>query len=158
MPFPFTDLATIFLNSEFWLPTDTFLSVLFQFYPHLLLWLIGNVPDSEHERHVTTEAGRRKAESFSVLFIETNARNKEDVQLAMRKVAEAAIEVCVICLHPRKPKCACFTSIQISKEQVLKKINEPGNEKMCIMSYANNKGADQPAHPRSLISAFVVRC
>ena len=27
-----------------------------------------------------------------------------------------------------------------------------------FMSYANNKGADQPAHPRSLISAFVVRC
>ena len=26
------------------------------------------------------------------------------------------------------------------------------------MSYANNKGADQPAHPRSLISNFVVRC
>ena len=26
------------------------------------------------------------------------------------------------------------------------------------MSYANNKGTDQPAHPRSLISAFVVRC
>ena len=29
---------------------------------------------------------------------------------------------------------------------------------MCLMSYANNKGADQPAYPRSLISAFVVRC
>ena len=26
------------------------------------------------------------------------------------------------------------------------------------MSYANNKGADQPAHPRSLISALIVRC
>ena len=26
------------------------------------------------------------------------------------------------------------------------------------MPYANNKGADQPAHPCSLISAFVVRC
>ena len=26
------------------------------------------------------------------------------------------------------------------------------------MSYANNKGADQPAHPRSLISAFGFRC
>ena len=26
------------------------------------------------------------------------------------------------------------------------------------MPYANNKGADQPAHPRSLISAFVARC
>ena len=27
-----------------------------------------------------------------------------------------------------------------------------------FMPYANNKGADQPAHPRSLISIFVVRC
>ena len=27
-----------------------------------------------------------------------------------------------------------------------------------LMTYANNKGADQPAHPRSLISTFVVRC
>ena len=26
-----------------------------------------------------------------------------------------------------------------------------------VMPYANNKGADQPAHPRGLISAFVVR-
>ena len=40
---------------------------------------------------------------------------------------------------------------------VLKRF-EPGHEKMCLMPYANNKGADQPAHPRSLISAFVVRC
>ena len=35
---------------------------------------------------------------------------------------------------------------------------EPGHEKSCLMSYANNKGAEQPAHPRSLISAFVIRC
>ena len=35
---------------------------------------------------------------------------------------------------------------------------EPGHEKTCLMPYANNKGADQPAHPRSLISTFVVRC
>ena len=35
---------------------------------------------------------------------------------------------------------------------------EPGHEKTCLMSYANNRGADQPAHPRSLISAVVVRC
>ena len=27
-----------------------------------------------------------------------------------------------------------------------------------ITPYANNKGADQPAHLRSLISTFVVRC
>ena len=29
---------------------------------------------------------------------------------------------------------------------------------MYLMAYANNKGTDQPAHPRSLISTFVVRC
>ena len=34
----------------------------------------------------------------------------------------------------------------------------PGHAKTCLMSYVNNKGADQPAHPRSLISTFVVRC
>ena len=27
-----------------------------------------------------------------------------------------------------------------------------------VLPYANSKGADQPAHPCSLISAFVVRC
>ena len=37
-------------------------------------------------------------------------------------------------------------------------LNEPGHEKMCLMPYANNKDADQPAHPRSLISAFIVCC
>ena len=28
----------------------------------------------------------------------------------------------------------------------------------CVLLYANNKGADQPGHPHSLISAFVIRC
>ena len=31
-----------------------------------------------------------------------------------------------------------------------------GRVKTCFMSYSNNKDADQPAHPRSLISAFVI--
>ena len=34
----------------------------------------------------------------------------------------------------------------------------PGHVKMCLMPYAKNKGADQPAHLRSLISTFVVCC
>ena len=37
-------------------------------------------------------------------------------------------------------------------------ILEPGHEKTCLMSCASNKGIDQPAHPHSLSSAFVVRC
>ena len=33
----------------------------------------------------------------------------------------------------------------------------PRREKTCLRGFANNKSADQPAHPRSLISAFVIR-
>ena len=32
-----------------------------------------------------------------------------------------------------------------------------GPEKTCLQRFANNKGTDQPAHQRSLISAFVIR-
>ena len=28
----------------------------------------------------------------------------------------------------------------------------------CVLCHVNNKGVDQPAHSRSLISAFIVRC
>ena len=35
---------------------------------------------------------------------------------------------------------------------------EPPHEKPCLMLCTNNKGADKPAHPRSLISAFDGRC
>ena len=33
----------------------------------------------------------------------------------------------------------------------------PRREKTCLRGFANNTGADQPAHLRSLISAFVIR-
>ena len=33
----------------------------------------------------------------------------------------------------------------------------PRLEKTCLRRFANNTGADQPAHPHSLISAFVIR-
>ena len=28
----------------------------------------------------------------------------------------------------------------------------------CVIAYVNSKGADQSAHPHSLMSTFVVRC
>ena len=40
----------------------------------------------------------------------------------------------------------------------LQRLCGPGHAKTCLKPYANNKVADQPAHPRSLISTFVVRC
>ena len=34
---------------------------------------------------------------------------------------------------------------------------EPRREKTCLRWFTNNTGADQPAHPRSLISTFIIR-
>ena len=34
--------------------------------------------------------------------------------------------------------------------------NGPRREKTCLRGFANNKGADQPSHTCSLISAFVI--
>ena len=49
----------------------------------------------------------------------------------------------------------CLSSMFIFLNSINALISEPGHAKTCLMSYVNNKGADQPAHPRSLISAFV---
>ena len=35
-------------------------------------------------------------------------------------------------------------------------LNGPPGEKTCLLGFANNKGADQPAHLCSLISIFVI--
>ena len=36
-------------------------------------------------------------------------------------------------------------------------LNGPRREKTCLQGFANNTGTGQPAHPRSLISAFAIR-
>ena len=47
-----------------------------------------------------------------------------------------------------------FGVVQKNTYQLL---NGPRREKICLRGFANNTGADQPAHPRSLIRAFVIR-
>ena len=56
-----------------------------------------------------------------------------------------------------EPSLVAYTiGIQISK--LYRTISfGPRREKTCLRRFANNKGADQPAHPRSLISAFAIR-
>ena len=52
-----------------------------------------------------------------------------------------------------------FSEVQLSVSlSICLSSIEPHHEKTCLMPYANNKGADQPAHLCSLISAFMVRC
>ena len=49
--------------------------------------------------------------------------------------------------------------LSCSREDVLYVfiIFEPQREKTCLPGAVNNTGADQPAHPRRLISAFIFR-
>ena len=63
----------------------------------------------------------------------------------------AAAAVCRVGLLPRDSESATvilFLHVFITG---------PRREKTCLRGFANNTGADQPAHPRSLISAFVIR-
>ena len=48
------------------------------------------------------------------------------------------------------------SSIKARSLNFHERIYEPRHEKP-FSPYANNKGADQPVHPRSLISTFIVR-
>ena len=45
----------------------------------------------------------------------------------------------------------------IGKQYRYKILFGPRREKTCLRRFANNTGADQPAHPGNLISAFVIR-
>ena len=54
-------------------------------------------------------------------------------------------------------KAQISTHSYIGAAQISYQSYGPSHAKTCLMPYANNKGADQPAHPRSLISTFVVR-
>ena len=49
------------------------------------------------------------------------------------------------------------TTLAFQLGQKYPEIYGPQREKTCLRGFANNTGADQPAHPRSLISAFVIR-
>ena len=56
---------------------------------------------------------------------------------------------------------ACLTTCEYTVSLIIITWTQPSfgqtMQKTCLMPYANNKSADQPAHPRSLISTFV-RC
>ena len=46
--------------------------------------------------------------------------------------------------------------IELREVLAVYSIYGPQREKTCLRGFANNTSADQPAHPRSLISAFVI--
>ena len=57
--------------------------------------------------------------------------------------------------HTIEVAAAVVVSLRVCETSYMK--YGPRREKTCLLRFANNKGADQPAHPRNLISAFVIR-
>ena len=53
--------------------------------------------------------------------------------------------------------CVLINLYKSLSRALYKHIIGPQRVKNCLWGFANNTGADQPAHPRSLISAFVIR-
>ena len=70
--------------------------------------------------------------------------------LLFEKISIKFLKINVKWINSRKE----FTLMTVESHRYTHYWFEPGHEKMCLMSYANNKGADQLAHPRSLISAL----
>ena len=99
--------------------------------------------------------GCKAQDPFSTTVVGTKYYNKSNysvVKLKNRTTKHGQIIGKCMCnsCRPWMVKLCTIRNIEI--------INEPSHEKTIFLPYANNKGADQPAHPRSLISTFVVRC
>ena len=98
---------------------------------------------------------------FTIVFQLNNGKNIWS-SLKMQWQLSHLTNDCIVwpCERPNNDteciqQCISFALASVSKLHVAIR---PGHAKMCLMAYANNKGADKPAHPRSLISTFVIRC
>ena len=90
-------------------------------------------------------------EKSALLFLYNFHRKHSWLKLIIKKVlAENQCE---------KHKKLSSVVIQPRKTGKHPDIIGPGQEETCLWGFANanNKGADQPAHPRSLFSAFIIR-
>ena len=70
--------------------------------------------------------------------------------------------LCQICNHVLESSNACITfervDLAFGAQDQLSRIIWATSWENLFLPYANNKGADQRAHPRILISAFVIHC
>ena len=78
-------------------------------------------------------------------------RVKSDPPLTIKR-SVIFCEIFTSKIDPRSSK-----TMTLGTQTMIARLSGPHREKTCLRRFANNTGADQPAHPRSLISAFVIR-
>ena len=74
----------------------------------------------------------------------------------MRECAEQRFQSHSLQGHGHSGSLFTCTGFLSAQNLIIMKIFGPRCEKTCLREFANNTGADQPAHPCSLISAFVI--
>ena len=114
---------------------------------------------------VLTEIFPKSIDSTEILYQEFKI---EGFNLLLGKVTEKCRGVCIyvkngLTFYECKTlndfsfneSCWCILRLDSHRQMLIGGIYEPCHEKTCFIPYANNKGTDQPAHPRSLISTFL---
>ena len=107
------------------------------------------------QRHIFAWCGSNYARS--ILWDEANTGWVGSINLNHQDKSEA------LCfrIHFALPRCNYAAGLALTWTQLsyfYLTSFEPRHKKTYLMPYANNKDADQPAHLRSLVSTFVVRC
>ena len=86
-----------------------------------------------------------------------NLNNAVMLRTLHTKLVICITSMFLVVLNSNLKQSSTFSVSDLVKWHWVQSLYGPGHAKMCLMAYATNKGADQPAYPRSLISAFVVR-
>ena len=119
-----------------------------------------NTSDKETEQqydNAVTSNNNSKSCTVSTVIVEASVNANQTETKSFQETVKTS--KCLNCKHETvAAETECKQETQSKANQDKAETYESGHEKMCLMSYANNKGADQSAHPRSLINAFVVRC
>ena len=82
-------------------------------------------------------------------------RNKRVFQTIGVQICEVLLYLKLVIYKKKSYYICLFGTNKISQNFV--EIYGPRREKTCLRGFGNITGADQPAHTRSLISAFVIR-
>ena len=93
----------------------------------------------------TSSGDNNKTRTIHSKSTNNRSNNKQRINNKRTAVLERTADSVSVWAGMRRVKCILLVP------------NGPRREKTCLRGFTNNKGADQPAHPRSLISAFVIR-
>ena len=90
-------------NRESYTNVDNYVNQLKKNVNNVPIILLGNKVDSDKEREVTEEEGKKKAQQFDISFYETSANNGKNIYAAFDKLINK-----ILAKHKKNNCCDCF--------------------------------------------------